>query len=508
MGQKLREYIFCGRVRDWDGTDSYRMTVIVLFLLLLPVFFGRLGDNTLLKTDELLHAAMATDILKTGDWFTMHYNGEPSWLKPPLYFWVEAVFFRIFGQSEFWARFPSAAAGYGTLFLVYAIGTRICDRKTGLLGMVVLATSFFFLKYSRRAMLDVPVAFATTLGVYAIVRGEKEGRYDLLFGLAVAAGYYIKAVQGLYVAVIGPLYLIISGQWKRLIRPSMLAAYAAAAALIAAWVWPQISVHGPAFIYSQSGISPIIHRGAVQGMNMPFYVPLLILSKVYWPWLPACLFGMFLLARRGTRDRAALLIFTWVGIILLSLMISSSVFERYMLTIVPAISLCGGIALSRWVEDDKLCEFTRVTAAVIIFFVLIGTCTPIKLDRSGHPQNDLARTINYIVPAERPILNYRGLDWATMQGLNFYAGRYLDKQINSVEDLTRERMEREGKLYCIVSSEDFVDIENSGMKDQVRFLARTGPYGRSRIQYFLVEILPSPGVNSLLEKKHERMMNS
>jgi 4-amino-4-deoxy-L-arabinose transferase-like glycosyltransferase len=501
MFQKLRDFIFCGRVRDWGNTDSYRWSVFVIFLLLLPVFFGRLGENTLLKTDELLHAAMATDILKTGDWFTMHYNGEPSWLKPPLYFWVEAIFFRIFGQSEFWARFPSALAGYATLFLIYSIGSRLYNRKTGFMSMVVLATSFFFLKYSRRAMLDVPVAFATTLGIYALVRGEKEKRYDLLFGLAVAIGYYIKAIQGLYVGVIGPLYLIISGQWKRLIRPTMLASYAAAAALLAAWIWPQISAYGATFIYSQSGISPVIHRGAVQGLHMPFYVPLAILFQVYWPWIPVSVYGIFLLIREGIRERAALLIFTWTGIILLSLMVSSSVFERYMLTVVPALSLCGGIALSRWIEDDKFCEFSRVVTVVVIFFVLLGTCTPIALDRRGHPQIDLVKTINYIIPEDKPILNYRGLDWATMQGLSFYAGRYLDKQINSVEDLARERREREGELYCIVSSEDFPDIDNSPLKDHVRFMVKTGPYGRSRIRYFLVEILPVTAMNIPREER-------
>lgn len=501
MLQKLRDFIFCGRVRDWETTDSYRWAVFVIFLLLLPVFFGRLGENTLLKTDELLHAATASDILKTGDWFTMHYNGEPSWLKPPLYFWVEAACFRIFGQSEFWARFPSALAGYATLLLIYSIGARLYGRKTGFLSMVVLATSFFFLKYSRRAMLDVPVAFATTLGIYALVRGEKDKQFDFLFGLAVAIGYYIKAIQGLYIAVIGPLYLIISGQWKRLIRPTMMVSCAAALALLAAWIWPQISAYGATFIYSQSGISPVIHRGAVKGLHMPFYVPLAILLQVYWPWLPASVYGIFLLVRGGIRERAAVLIFTWTGIILISLMVSSSVFERYMISVVPALSLCGGIALSRWIEDDKFCEFTRLVTVVIIFFVLLGTCTPVVLDRRGHPQIDLVKTINYIIPEGKPIIHYRGVDWATMQGLNFYAGRYLDKQINSVEDLAKERRGREGELYCIVSSEDFPDIERSLLKDRVRFMLKTGPYDRSRIQYFLVEILPFNGANNAPEDR-------
>lgn len=494
MIRKLREIIFCGKIKNWENTDGYRWMVFIFFLLLLPVFFGRLGENTLLKSDELQYAATAKEILQTGDWFTMHYNGNPVWLKPPLYFWTEAVLFKVFGASEYWARFPSALTGYATLLLIYAIGVRLYGRKAGFLSVLALATSFFFLQYSRRAMLDVPIAFSTTLGIYALLRGEEDKRFDLLFGLAVALGYYFKAVQGLYILAIAPLYLVAAGQWKRIIRPGMLAAYSLAAALMAAWVWPQIVVHGDNFIYSSSGIFPVLHRGyycADPSERTPFYLPLTMLLKVDWPWVPISVYGAVLLIRGGIREKGALLVLIWTGVIMSVLLVSSNVFDRYLITVIPPLALCAGIALARWIKDEQLCAFSRIALALLIFVVLLCACFPVPLDRRGYEQIDLIKSINHVVPKDKPILIYKGHDWATSQGLSFYADRYLDKQIKSVEELLDERRKRKGELYCIVSSEDFSDIEQSPLKDEVHIIITTGPYGKNRITYFLFKMLPA-----------------
>jgi 4-amino-4-deoxy-L-arabinose transferase-like glycosyltransferase len=500
MIRKLREFIFCGKMNNWENTDGYRWTVIVFFLLLLPVFFGRLGENTLLKSDELQYAATAKEILQTGDWFTMHYNGNPVWLKPPLYFWGEAVFFKIFGTSEYWARFPSALTGYTTLLLIYAIGVRLYGRKAGFLSVWVLATSFFFLQYSRRAMLDVPIAFSTTLGIYALLRGEANKRFDLLFGLAVALGYYFKAVQGLYIVAIAPLYLAATGQWRRIIRPSMLAAYSVSVALTAAWVWPQILVHGDNFIYSSSGIFPVLHRGYYcvdPSERTPFYLPLTTLLKIDWPWVPLSVYGFALLVRRGIREKGALLVLIWTGVVLSALMASSNVFDRYLITVIPPLALCAGIALARWIKDEQLCTFSRAITALLVFVVLLAVCFPVPLDRRGYEQIDLIKSINHVIPKDKPILLYKGHDWATSQGLSFYADRYLDKQIKSVEELLDERRKRNGELYCIASSDDFPQAERFQVKDRIRYIAQTGPYGKSRVRYFVFEILQTGGANNL-----------
>src|SRR3989344_2226941 len=48
---------------------------------------------------------------------------------PPLFFLVQNIFFRIFGDSLFAARLPSVLAGLGSIYLVYLIGKKLSKNE-------------------------------------------------------------------------------------------------------------------------------------------------------------------------------------------------------------------------------------------------------------------------------------------------------------------------------------------------------------------------------------------
>ncbi|HOW90463.1 MAG TPA: glycosyltransferase family 39 protein, partial [Elusimicrobiales bacterium] len=122
-----------GGARDFLLTRFY-------FCMLLLLLLARLQDLILLEFDDMTHAAMGVSILSTGDWFTMHEGVLPTWIKPPLYFWIEAVLFKLFGISEYWARFPSAVSGFVCIVLAYGIAGRLWNGKTAFLTLVTLST--------------------------------------------------------------------------------------------------------------------------------------------------------------------------------------------------------------------------------------------------------------------------------------------------------------------------------------------------------------------------------
>src|SRR5271170_6512313 len=139
--RRFMEDVLGSSSRGWERTQEYDRTVAAFFLLLFVLFFTRLGELILPAYDDITHAAMGRGILQTGDWFTMHYNGRATWLKPPLYFWLEAAAFKLFGPTEFWARFPSALCGFGTLVLAYGVGEKRLGRRAAFWSVFALATS-------------------------------------------------------------------------------------------------------------------------------------------------------------------------------------------------------------------------------------------------------------------------------------------------------------------------------------------------------------------------------
>jgi len=455
-----------------DGPEKSRIIVGFYFCLLLAAFLVRLENLILLEFDDMTHAAMGVSILNTGDWFTMHEGVLLTWIKPPLYFWIEAAFFKLFGVSEYWARFPSAVMGFLTVVLAYKIVRRLWDDKTAFLALAVFSTSYFFMKYSRRAMLDVPVAFATTLGVYALVRAEYDNKksFYLLLGASAALGYYLKGLQGMYLLGIVPSYFLLSGQIRKAFSRHFLGSVVLALGLIALWAVPQALKYGPEFIRSQSGIGPLVSIGGGSANNH-FYEPFVVLLGLYWPWIPFSLFGLWL-SVKGLRDtadaRRYALILSWFAVILLALSLCSVFYLRYLIPLVPPLGICAALALARMIKDSDMGYVRAVSIVVFSGLVIFAACFPVRLDRQGTEYISFYRTVNQVAPKGAKLLLYKDKGYRFIHGLVFYSGRTLDKQVMNEDALLAEYAADRSERYTIATAPDFKELVGSAKMSRVK----------------------------------------
>ena len=83
--------------------------LIFVFALLLYGLFSNIIP--LVDPDEPVYGETAKEMLLTGDWLSPRIYGEYWYDKPPLFYWLDAFSFSIFGVSTFAARFPSAIIG-------------------------------------------------------------------------------------------------------------------------------------------------------------------------------------------------------------------------------------------------------------------------------------------------------------------------------------------------------------------------------------------------------------
>ena len=83
---------------------------IILGLTSFIIFF-QLGSIPLLDPDEPVYAETAKEMLAFGDFISPRIYGEFWYDKPPLYYWLTAASFKLFGVSEFAARLPAAFCG-------------------------------------------------------------------------------------------------------------------------------------------------------------------------------------------------------------------------------------------------------------------------------------------------------------------------------------------------------------------------------------------------------------
>src|SRR5437016_13163107 len=139
--------------------------VVILALMCYVLFFYRLGDIGLIGPDEPRYAAIAREMLMSGDYITPRLYGTPWFEKPPLMYWLACVGYKLFGINEAGARFPSALGATLCVFFIYWCGRKLWDRSAGFLAALTLATSVGSFAFARAASMDMPLTAVLTMAL-------------------------------------------------------------------------------------------------------------------------------------------------------------------------------------------------------------------------------------------------------------------------------------------------------------------------------------------------------
>lgn len=87
------------------------MLRLAVLLAATVLFLWQLGEHDLWAPDEPYFAEGAREMVVDGRWTVPHVNGKVSPDKPPLFFWLIALFSLPLGTvTSFTARLPSALA--------------------------------------------------------------------------------------------------------------------------------------------------------------------------------------------------------------------------------------------------------------------------------------------------------------------------------------------------------------------------------------------------------------
>ena len=273
-----------------------RAALLGAFLAALVALPG-LGIGTLWDNGETAYGEVAREILLTHDWVVMHLNAAPWFVQPPLYFWIAALFAKVFGATAFALRLPSALA---TIAMGGAVGyatARIASERAGMIAAIVLSTSLMQAIVGRLAIMDALLDFAIAAAVLWWYRAfEPSGdavRRDRAFvfgALALAVGTLAK---GPVAPVITGLVIGVWALWEQ--RAGRLAAPRRHAVALAALAYVAVTL--PWFVALAARVGPgavgelIGHytfgryTGVIENQTGPlwYYVPVVILG--FFPWI-------------------------------------------------------------------------------------------------------------------------------------------------------------------------------------------------------------------------------
>lgn len=323
---------------------------VVAALITLPgLWVGTLWDNS-----ETAYGEVAREILFAHDWVTMHLNGVPYFVQPPLYFWLGAIFSALFGPSALAMRLPSALATIAlSAFTGYAVARQV-GTQVGVYAAVILSTSLMQAVIGRLAIMDALLDLTVAMTIFWWFRGIEAGRdrYIVYGWIAAAFGFLAKGPVAPVVAllVIVPFYLW-NSRHESLAPPSWRAWIYGIVAFVA------IAAPWPAALVAHYGIFPLQkligeytvgrYTGVIENQSGPFwyYLPVLVLG--FFPWiafLPMAVVDGARTLRAGAEQPMALqrvlrLAFAWVVMPLLFFSAAGTKLPNYIALELPALAL-------------------------------------------------------------------------------------------------------------------------------------------------------------------------
>ena len=345
--------------------------VFWLLLVFAAVYIlGNIAGGSLTTWDEAVYANISNGILRTGDWFVL-YQGESPWFdKPPLYMWCTAIFYKIFGVSEFSVRLTSALFGAATILLVYIFVKRIVNQRAALLAALLLLAAPHYLHYAKMGMMDVTLTFFITLMIVLFWIGQEKLSYLFWSGIVLLFAYLVKGMAAISAPAIIFLYCIFSGNLRFLTKREFVIGILISLILISAWHIFQYMYGGPASINSYFGFH--LFKRATQALEghtggINFYQKVIFNKNKPWGiiYYPSLFYVLWIAVRR--RDNRAILFSIWTVTVFVICAIVKTKLHWYIMPIYPALAIVSAVFLDK-VLNNKVFYFVT---AIILFAMLL-----------------------------------------------------------------------------------------------------------------------------------------
>jgi 4-amino-4-deoxy-L-arabinose transferase-like glycosyltransferase len=460
------------------STHKFHLSMIILLSSI--ILFANLHKGDLSGYDDPLYAHEGKQLLITGDWWSIRLNGALNFEYPPMFIWLEALSMKIFGISDFAAKFPSALAGLLTIILVFCIARELSEEFwLPICSAWVLMLSQYYMKYAMRAMTDAPFTFLFILSLFLYIKGLKRPKYLILCGLAIGSGVLTRSVIGFIPVGIILGHQIITRHYQRPPLRYLLGGLLIALLLPFTWYFSQYLLHGDRFVAAHYSFV----AGKVNSQRSfdvwRFIGGLLayprFLLQHYWPWLPFMVAGLIIQVRRMVRhgDRLAELLVVWVTLVVLPFSLVEFKVLRYIVPAFPAFSIMSATPFAGWLSKVRKDIYLQLGYLALSLGVICIAAFPKPLMR-GEDMRSIAPIVDaHAAPNQRVMMFSRGEAYRDyhINQLLWYSNRFYTRLTESGKLVEALRADGTGLFIVDIGSYQEL-VANSGVKVEVLIQTR------------------------------------
>lgn len=372
------------------STTSHRTYLLLLLIFSGMVLFYRLGTMPLLDRDETRYAVMAKGMIDRHDWVIPYLNNQPHPDKPPLFMWLVAISFKIFGVNEFSARLVPALMAIGTLFTVYYLGTLLWNPRTGFLAGIILLTSPGFFIPARFVITDMTLTFFTTLAITLIIAGLqfKKPIYYILSYVAFSGAMVTKGPVGIALpAIILLIYLWKQKQISRI--KEMQLGWGILIIILLSLPWYLVANQRlPGYLYFffiKENLLRFLTTQHQRSGPLYYYIPVAVLGLFPWIWfLPASLKKIKLNKQLVAwwEDAPRFFCFVWFAVGFIFFSLSGSKLPTYLLPYIAPVALLIACYWDKGLPESLskalFLSYSIFLCIVGIILIYLGEMIPIE----------------------------------------------------------------------------------------------------------------------------------
>jgi len=334
-------------------------------------------------------------MIERRDYVVPYFNNQLRLDKPPFAYWGQVASYKIFGENDFTARFPSAIAAALVALSIFAWGTRIGGNRMGWWAAIIFTLSLQTFLHAKAAVADMWLVLFVTLAHwsgYELLRDRlspanqtsnikhQTSYWWWMFYVSLAFGFLAKGPIGWIplATVAATKFLPLDGRLAS--RFKFARGVLFMLAIVALWGVPAlIRTHGQFFVVGIGrhvvGRSFATMEGhgansfAMYLLLLPFYFVTVFVSFFPWsiklPWLAKQLWQR--------RDKIDNYLLTGAAIIFIIFTLVKTKLPHYTLPAFPLLALL----LARKLAAEKAatrffrsCAFASVSVYLAIAFIV------------------------------------------------------------------------------------------------------------------------------------------
>jgi 4-amino-4-deoxy-L-arabinose transferase-like glycosyltransferase len=198
---------------------------VIFWLAVILLLFFNNGSLPITDSVESNYSQTAKEMVLSGDWVSPQIYGRYWYDKPIMSYWLIALGFKIFGFTEFGARFFPALSGVAGMALTVWGAKKLYSEKVAFLSGIMLLTTLEFFTISKSILTDGMLFFffnGALLFFYLAYSGENKNYYYGTYIFSALATLTKGPIGFLLPGLILVLFLIWEKNWRELGKAKLL----------------------------------------------------------------------------------------------------------------------------------------------------------------------------------------------------------------------------------------------------------------------------------------------